>query len=189
MSDNSQTGVRRRDAAGRRSASAVLLAVSAVVAAQFLLVLMFAWSSSRAAPRDLPLAVSGPPPAASGLAHALELSQPGAFTIAVLPSAPAARAAVADRQVYGAISLSPEGATLYTASEASPSVAQMLTQAIPAAIAHVLPHADVTVTDLAPDPVDDPRGTAIPSALIPLTMTSIAVGAIIGLCHATGAND
>jgi hypothetical protein len=57
----------------------------------------------------------------------------------------------------------------------------MLTQAVPAAIAHVLPHATVTITDLAPNPVDDPKGTAIPTALIPLTMTSIAAGAVIGL--------
>jgi hypothetical protein len=155
--------------------------VCAIVVAQFLLVLMFAWSSSRAAPRNLPLAVSGPPPAARGLAHDLEHSQPGAFTVAVLPDAAAARAAVIDRQVYGAVSLSGAGATLYTASEASPNVAQMLTQAVPAAIAHLLPHATVTITDLAPNPVDDPKGTAIPTALIPLTMTSIAAGAIIGL--------
>jgi hypothetical protein len=39
----------------------------------------------------------------------------------------------------------------------------------------------VTITDLAPNPVDDPKGTAIPTALIPLTMTSIAAGAMIGL--------
>ena len=57
----------------------------------------------------------------------------------------------------------------------------MLTQAVPAAIAHVLPHATVAVVDLAPNPARDPKGTAIPTALIPLTMTSIAAGAILGL--------
>ena len=181
MSDNSQTGVRRPSGGGRRSTSVVLLAVSAIVVAQFLLVLMFAWSSSRAAPRNLPLAVSGPPVAARALAHGLEHSQPGAFKIAFLPDAAVARAAVVKRQVYGAVSLSTAGATLYTASEASPSVAQILVQAIPAAIAHLVPHATVTITDLAPNPVDDPKGTAIPTALIPLTMTSIAAGAVIGL--------
>ncbi len=57
----------------------------------------------------------------------------------------------------------------------------MLAQTVPAAIEHVLPNATVTITDLAPNPVDDPKGTAIPTALIPLTMTSIAAGAMIGL--------
>jgi len=165
---------------GRRPAL-VLLAVCAIVAAQFLLVLMFAWSSSRAAPHDLPLAVSGSPAAVQGLARGLEGSQPGAFTITVLPDNAAARDAVTDRQVYGAVSLSDGGATVYTASASSPTVAQLLTQILPAAIGHVLPRAAVTVTDLAPNPVDDPKGTAIASTLIPLTMTSIAAGAVIGL--------
>ena len=93
----------------------------------------------------------------------------------------AARAAVTDRQVYAAVFLSAAVATVYTASEASPNVAQMLTQAVPAAIAHVLPHATVIVTDLAPNPAEDPKGTAVPTALIPLAMTSIAAGALIGL--------
>ena len=181
MSDNSQTVVQRPGGVGRRSTSVVLLAVGAIVVAQFLLVLMFAWSSSRSAPHDLPIAVSGPPAAARGLAHGLERTQPGAFTVAVLPDNAAARAAVTDRQVYAAICLSGAGAAVYTASEASPNVAQMLAQTVPAAIEHVLPNATVTITDLAPNPVDDPKGTAIPTALIPLTMTSIAAGAMIGL--------
>jgi len=181
MSDSSQTVAQRPGGTGRRSTSVVLLAVGAIVVAQFLLVLMFAWSSSRAAPRDLPIAVSGPPAAARGLAHGLERTQPGAFTVAVLPDNAAARAAVTDRQVYAAICLSGAGAAVYTASEASPNVAQMLAQTVPAAIEHVLPNATVTITDLAPNPVDDPKGTAIPTALIPLTMTSIAAGAMIGL--------
>jgi len=181
MSDSSQTVAQRPGGTGRRSTSVVLLAVGAIVVAQFLLVLMFAWSSSRSAPRDLPIAVSGPPAAARGLAHGLERTQPGAFTVAVLPDNAAARAAVTDRQVYAAICLSGAGAAVYTASEASPNVAQMLAQTVPAAIEHVLPNATVTITDLAPNPVDDPKGTAIPTALIPLTMTSIAAGAMIGL--------
>jgi len=159
----------------------VVLVVGAIVVAQFLLVLMFAWSSSRAAPHDLPLAVSGPSAATQGLARGLQQSQPGAFTVMVLSDETAAREAVIDRQVYAAVSVSGAGATVYTASASSPALAQMLTQDLPAAIEHVLPHVAVTVTDLAPNPVDDPKGTAIASTLIPLTMTSIAAGVVIGL--------
>jgi len=159
----------------------VLIAVSAIVAAQFLLVLMFAWSSSRAAPRNLPLAVSGPTQAAGALARGLEHAQPGAFRVMMLSNDAAARGAVINRRVYGAVSLSSHGATLYTASEASPSFAQLLSQALPAAIAHLRPDTTVVTVDLAPNPVDDPKGTSIPTALIPLTMTSIAAGAVIGL--------
>ncbi len=176
-----QTGAHLGGGVKRRSDAVVLVCVGAIVVAQLILVLMFAWSSSRAAPHELPLAVGGPPAAAHAMAHALELSQPGAFSVEVLPDNVAARAAVTGRQVYAAVFLSAAGATVYTASAASPNVAQMLTEALPAAIAHVLPHATVTVTDLAPNPADDPKGTAIPTALIPLAMTSIAAGALIGL--------
>ena len=178
---HSQAVVRRSGGTGRHRSSVALLAVSAIAVAQFLLVLMFAWSSSRAGPRNLPFAVAGPAQTARGLAHVLNISQPGAFAVTVLSDDEAARAAVIDRQVYGAVSLSGAGARLYTASEASPSVAQLLTQAVPAAMARVLPHVAVVIVDLAPNPVDDPKGTAIPTALIPLTMTSIAAGAVIGL--------
>ena len=181
MTGTSQTGAQRRRSMRRRPVALVLLIVGAIVAAQFLLVLMFAWSSSRAAPHDLPIAVSGLPTAAQGLVRDLEGSQPGAFSVTVLPDDAAARDAVTDRQVYAAVALSDAGATIFTASASSPTVAQMLTQILPAAIGHVLPHAAVTVTDLVPNPVDDPKGTSIASTLIPLTMTSIAAGAVIGL--------
>ncbi|MGO9961993.1 MAG: ABC transporter permease [Acidimicrobiales bacterium] len=177
----SQAVVQRSGGGRRRQGSVVLLAVIAIAVVQFLLVLMFAWSSSRAGPRSLPIAVAGPAQAARTLARGLELSQPGAFAVTVLDDDAAARAAVNDRRVYGAVSLTGAGARLYVASEASPNVAQMLVQAVPASLARVLPHVAVSVVDLAPNPVDDPKGTAIPTALIPLTMTSIAAGAVIGL--------
>ena len=142
---------------------------------------MFAWSSSRAGPRSLPFAVAGPTQTTRGPGAQLGALQPGAFAIRVLGNDEAARAAIVDRQVYGAVSLLGTGATLYIASEASPNVAQMLAQAVPAAMARLVPHVAVVIVDLAPNPVDDPKGTAIPTALIPLTMTSITAGAVIGL--------
>jgi len=162
--------------------------LGAIVVAQLILVLMFAWSSSRAAPHDLPLAVSGPPAAAHALAHALEHAQPGAFSVEVLSDNVAARAAVTDRQVYAAVFLSAAVATVYTASEASPNVAQMLTQAVPAAIAHVLPHATVIVTDLAPKPRRGPEGDGGSHRSHPLGDDLHRCRcAHRGSCHATGA--
>ena len=78
-------------------------------------------------------------------------------------------------------SLSATGATLYTAPAASPAVADALSQTVPAALKQALPRATVTVTALVANPPDDPHGVSIPSALIPLTLTSIAAGAVIGL--------
>ena len=130
MSETLQNPGRHRDAATRHSTVVVLGGVGAIVAAQFLLVLMFSWSSSRAAPHGVPLAISGPPAAARGFANGLEQAQEGAFTLTVLSDDAAARAAVLDRQVYASVSLSARGATVYTASAASPAVAQIVTQAL-----------------------------------------------------------
>jgi len=165
----------------RQPAARVLLAVCVIAAVQTCLVLLFAWSSSRSAPHSLPIAVAGPPSAAQALARGLEGAQPGAFTVTVLADDGAARRAVTDRTVYGAVSLSPSGATLYTAPAASPAVADALSQTVPAALKQALPQGTVTVTPLVANPPDDPHGVSIPSALIPLTLTSIAAGAVIGL--------
>lgn len=167
--------------------SRVALAVCIIAAVQLLLVLLFAWSSSRSAPHDLPFAVAGPKPAVDSLVQGLEHAQPGTFTVTKLADDAAARAAVTDRKVYGALSLSKTGATLYTAAAASPAVAQALTQSIPAALKQALPQAavTVTVTELVPNPADDPHGASLPTALIPITLTSIAAGAVIGLLAGT----
>lgn len=165
--------------------SRVALAVCIIAAVQLLLVLLFAWSSSRSAPHDLPFAVAGPKPAVDSLVQGLEHAQPGTFTVTKLADDAAARAAVINRKVYGALSLSTTGATLYTAAAASPAVAQALTQSIPPALKQALPQAAVTITELAPNPTDDPHGAALPTALIPITLTSIAAGAVIGMLTGT----
>ncbi|MHB1475071.1 MAG: hypothetical protein ACYCV4_15910, partial [Dermatophilaceae bacterium] len=169
----------------RRPAARVALAVCVIALVQLLLVLLFAGSSSRSAPHDLPIAVAGPTSAAQALAQGLEHAQPGTFAVTVLADDAAARAAVTDRKVYGAVSLSATGATLYTAAAASPTVADALARAVPTALKQALPQAAVTVTELAPNPPDDPHGVSIPSALIPITLTSIAAGAVIGLLAQT----
>jgi len=181
MSTSGPQAVASQSGARRQPAARVLLAVCLIAVVQTCLVLLFAWSSSRSAPHNLPIAVAGPPSAAQGLARGLERAQPGAFTVTVLADDEAARRAVTDRTVYGAVSLSPGGATLYTAPAASPAVADALSQAVPEALKQALPQATVTVTPLVANPPDDPHGASIPSALIPLTLTSIAAGAVIGL--------
>jgi hypothetical protein len=83
--------------------------------------------------------------------------------------------------VYGAVSLSATGTTVYTSPAASPAVAEALSQAVPAALKQALPRSTVTVTALVANPPKDPHGVSIPSALIPLALTSIAAGAAVGL--------
>lgn len=166
--------VRERGRAGH-----AIAAVSVIGLVQVCLVLVFAWAASRSAPHDLPIVVAGPTQAVQGVEQGLAQGDPGAFDVSVVADEAAARNAVLDRDAYAAIVLAPAGATLYTASAAAPAVAQSLAQSVPEALGAAQPGAEVTVTDLAPNPADDPHGAALPTALIPITITSIVAGAAV----------
>jgi hypothetical protein len=159
----------------------VVAAVLAIGFAQVLLILVFAWSSSRAAPHDLPVVAAGPQQQVQAVVAGIGGAQPGAFDMTVVPDEQAARSAVTSRGAYGAIVLGPHGVSIYTASAASGAVAQSLAQAVPDAVHRANPQAQVTVTDLVPAPVEDPHGSGLAIAFIPLAITSIAAGAAIAL--------
>ena len=111
----------------------------------------FTWPSARLAPRDLPLGVVGSAPAA--LAHG------DGFDLHRYASVPEARAAIADREVYGALA----GDTAFVATGASPAVAAAIRQAAPAA----------RVVDLAPGTATDPRIATLGALALPLTLIGI----------------
>ena len=154
----------------RRNALAlgVLIAV-AVVALQALLIPLFAAPASHLAPRDLPIAVAGPPQITAQLAAA----HPGAFAITTVTDATAADAAVRDRDVYGAIVVTAAGPEVHVASAASPAVAQLLTQAAAGF------GANVPVRDIVPLDPDDPRGAGFGAGFLPLAITSLLAGVLV----------
>ncbi|MCA2213869.1 hypothetical protein [Jidongwangia harbinensis] len=154
----------------------VLIAL-VVVALQALLVPLFAGPAGNLAPRDLPLAVAGPPPAVAALTGRLESGHPGAFAVTVVADGAAADAAIRDRDVYGALVLGPAGPELRVASGASPTVATLLTQAA-AGLGDGTP---VPVRDVVPADADDPRGTGFASSFLPLAMTAMLAGVLIFL--------
>jgi hypothetical protein len=129
----------------------------------------FAWPAARLAPRDLPVGVAGPEPAAQAVRQRLA-QRPGAFAVHRYADEAAARSAIADREVYGAISVSPGGATLLVASAASPLVAQLLQQAATAP--------GVRVVDVVPADPDDPRGAALSASVLPLVLAGMAAGVL-----------
>jgi hypothetical protein len=88
----------------------------------------FAWPAARLAPRDLPVGVVAPAAAVAAIEQRLA-GGGEAVDLHRYPDQAAARAAIADREVYGALVLSPDGAAVLTASAASPVVAQLLQQA------------------------------------------------------------
>lgn len=147
---------------------AVVIAVG-VVALQALLVPLFAGPAADIGPRDLPIAVAGPAPAANQLAAQLAADRPGAFDVRVVTDADAA---IRNRDVYGAIVLGADGPVLHVASAASPTVAILLTQAT-AALGQGRP---VPVVDVVPTDPEDPRGAGFGAGFLPLAITGMIAG-------------
>ncbi|MGY0497339.1 hypothetical protein ACWZHB_02425 [Nocardia sp. FBN12] len=155
-----------------RRAVALGLAATAI---QALMLIAFAWPTVNIAPRDLPIAVAGP--ASAQVAQQLQQRDPGAFEITTVADATAARNALADREIYGAIVTGNGAPQVMVASAAAPAVAQQLTavaqqlSGLPAAAVQ-----DVIATD-----PDDPRGAGFGSMVLPLVMSGIAAGVLLTL--------
>ncbi|HEX6328065.1 MAG TPA: hypothetical protein VFZ72_15960 [Jiangellaceae bacterium] len=154
-----------------------------VVAAQALMLFAFAWPASNSGPREVPVAVAGPPEAVGQVEQALT-SVPSrdegvpAFDVMQVPDEAAAIEAITDRDVYGAVVIGPEGPQLLVASAASPAVAQMLRSAA----AELSPGEGVpAVQDVVPTTADDPTGAGLAAGVLPLVLTSAAGGLAIGL--------
>ncbi|HZF90973.1 ABC transporter permease [Streptomyces sp.] len=161
-----------------------LIAVVALVPLVAALALWaFAWPAARIAPRDLPLGVAGPP-AATAQAEQRLTEREGAFEIHRYADEAAARDAIADREVYGAVVVTQRGSRLLTASAASPTVAQLLRQAMAEPAAAEGAH--VTTVDVVAAPADDPRGAAFGASALPLTLAGLAAGAVVTLLGLRG---
>ncbi|MFG3509580.1 ABC transporter permease [Streptomyces sp. NPDC047821] len=156
----------------RTAAVAVLVPLIAALA-----LWAFAWPAARVAPRDLPIGVAGPPAATAQLQERLAQRGEGAFDVHRYEDEAAARAAVEDRVVYGAVVAGPRGPRLLTASAASPVVAQLLQQALPTA----------PVTDVVAAPAGDPRGGALIASILPLALAGVAAGALVTALDLHGA--
>jgi hypothetical protein len=96
-------------AAARSTARTVVIAVVAV-AIQFVMVTAYAWSAASTAPRNVPVAITGPAKAVSAVTGEIELTHPGAFRLIPAASPQRAEADVTGRQAYGAIVLTGAGA-------------------------------------------------------------------------------
>ena len=125
-----------------------LLILTAVIT---LAVAAFTWPAARQSPHELPIGVVGATPAA--------LADPDAFDVHRYADDAAARRAISDREVYGAVS----GPRLYIATAASPAVAGALQQAARGA----------EVVDVVPPAPSDPRGATLGALALPLMLIGI----------------
>ena len=139
---------------------AALVIVPVVVA---IILTLFAWPSARLEPRDLPVGVAGPAAAVGQLEQQLG-ANPDAFDVHRYGNEAEARAAIEDREVYGAFVATPEGPKVLNSSAASPVVAQLLGQA---AAETGAPTEDVVAAE---------HGAALPSSVLPLVIAGILIG-------------
>jgi ABC-2 family transporter len=147
----------------------------------------FAWPSARLSPRDLPFGVAGPSRATQPVEQKLA-QQSGAFEVHRYSNEGAARQAIEDRDIYGALVVSNSGTTLLTAPAASPTVAATLESAFaepsPSQAAKNEPPAKVV--EVVPADTDDPRGTAFGALVLPLVLSSVGMAVTIILSTRPG---
>jgi hypothetical protein len=146
----------------------------AIVAVQVLFVLCLGYPPLHAGPHQVPIGLVGPPAAIAQLSEPLA-AQPGAFQVHRYADANAARTAIRDREVYGAVLVAPTGPRLLVASAADPKIAGLLT-----GVATKIGHGRmVPVTDIVPSPSRDPQGSGALTTLLPLILLSIVLGAVL----------
>ncbi|HXT94575.1 MAG TPA: hypothetical protein VN714_35530 [Trebonia sp.] len=152
-----------------------------VVILQAGLVAAFVTATRDPAPHQLPVAVVGTPRETAALQS--RLSGTGAFAVRLEPTLAAAQGAIRRQEVYGALLPTSHPATLLVASAASPLVAQVLTKAFTAAAQQS--DSQLAITDVAPLPADDPRGTVGPYLVLGLLIGgyvgAMVIGRLIGM--------
>jgi hypothetical protein len=152
-----------------------LIAAAVVVPLVFALTLAtFAWPAARLEPRDLPIGVAGPPAATAAIEQQLAHAGEGAFDVHRYADAAAARQAIEDREVEGAVVASPRGPVVLTASGSSPLVAGMLGQGFAGP-----QEGGARTIDVVPADEDDPRGTVLASLVLPLVLSSVILAVML----------
>jgi hypothetical protein len=128
----------------------------------------FALPAVNGGPREIPIGVTGPAPAAELLERATADTQ---WQVTRFDDTGDLTTAVEQREIVGGISVTPAGVTLYQAGAGGPQAAAALTALATEAAARQ--HAELTVEDLAPFPEDDPHGAGFAAAALPMVLGGI----------------
>jgi hypothetical protein len=146
-----------------------LTTVSWLLVVQAVLVAAFVLPGYKPEAHDIPVGVVGPP----DVVQALEAKAGDDFDVTRYDSEAAAREAIDDREVYGALLVDGQQQRLLTASAASNTVAQMLRGLAERA------GDDVQVKDVKPLDSEDPRGATLNLLFLPLI--SVCFTAVLAL--------
>ncbi|HWJ66754.1 MAG TPA: ABC transporter permease [Nocardioides sp.] len=189
---------------GLRRLSRLGLAIVVVGAlVQLVLAVYYLAMAHAPSPHDLPVGVVG---SAEQQARAAQLEEDGEFVVEAYDSPDALRQAIREREAYGGVAFSESGPTLYVATAASPSVANLFRaeytrlhqdevdrqvrayaevgQPVPVETLAAL-SAQPPVTDVVPLPEDDSAGSSLGFVIQALclggSIASLALGRLRGL--------
>lgn len=164
----------------QRRLGIVVLLVPVLVA---LALAAFAWPSANLAPRNLPLGLVAPAPITAQLSAQLRAKAPGAFDLHTYANEADAKTAIRNRDIYGAIIISPPNTTLLVASAGSALVSQLLTLELLPALAGAQPNLATgpTIVDVVPGSAKDPRGLVLGASVLPLVLAGVLAGLLITL--------
>jgi hypothetical protein len=171
-------------AASAKHEPGAVLAMIVVPLVFALTLLTFAWPSARLEPRDLPFGLAGPRESTQAVEN--ELTQDAdAFELHRYADEQAARDAIEDREVYGAVVGGSGQQKLLIASAASPLVAGTIEQAFAQPrLAAAMAGGDRSaprVDDVVPADSDDPRGSVLSSLVLPLVLSGVIAAVIVTL--------
>lgn len=166
---------------GHRRPTGAIAAIVLVPILVGVMLALFAWPAANLEPRNLPIGLAGPPQALGAVEQGLAKAGSDAFDVHTYRDEAAARSAIQDREIYGAIAVGPSGVTVLTASAASPMVAQLLQQMATQQAAANPSAPAPNVVDVVPTDPDDPRGAVLGSALLPLVLAGMAGAFLLGL--------
>jgi hypothetical protein len=165
-----------QDGHGRRGVPPGAAVAVGIALVQLLFVFSLGYPPLHAAPHNLPVGIAGPAPAVAQAGRQLS-GQTGAYDLHRYADQAAARAGIENREVYGAIVVTPSGPRLLVASAASPVIAA----ALRAQAARLSASRPVPVTDVVPSTPADPEGTGSLTTLLPLVLISLALGIAVAL--------
>jgi len=138
--------------------------VGLLLVVQAAMLFLMVYPSYKPTPHHVPLGFVGPPADAAALASRFRTE----LSVRTYPSEGAARHAIEQRTIYGAVIARQPLDELVVASAASPTVAQLLHQAL------VPGTQKVEVSDVAPISSNDPHGAVIGLLVLPLISVSFA---------------
>jgi len=169
-------------AAGRPWMWAAPVAGGLLVLFSFIALIGFAIRSPQ--PHGIPLGVVGPPAETGQLSAAFAARAPGALRLTVYASEGAARAAIDDRSVDGALVLGAARPRLIVAGASGSAIAAVISGAVSGAFR--AQGVGVTVEMVHPFPAGDPDGLVLFFAVLGALIASVVAGTRVGLLGHAG---